>query len=463
MVAKARSTKKKGSQTPSKPSNEPRRERHSGGLYTKTGYYIEEATGESKAYTYYQAAREVPVKDLRPDRKGTVRRKRITGSGRTKSEALARLEENWLAYYKGEPTPRTVRSSKPNLTLADLFEKWDKANRIGRVSPTMTVKYQGYFKNHILPALGDRKIGSITQNNLLRFLGSLEQKKNPKTGEQMLGSAARRNIFMALSGFFKWAVAQDYLLTSPMKGIPVEGKQKPTINIEEASVNARKLLERLGENRDADYCRWLLQFLGLRRAERLGLSWSCIEGINTDTPVMVIRQQLARDPYNGSWSIKKKTKSGAVRRILIPEPFLGALREHKSLQDEQKKSADWKPDPQFADLVFLQPNGNHYTLNRDNLQWARLLKDYELPYWRGHLNRFITASWLAAQNPAVPTATVQSVLGHETEAMTFYYSQTTVAQQRAPMAKYGEEVFQALSVRSKSSGSGTPASWRRRK
>lgn len=443
--SKTPAKRKSGSKAPSKAAGEPRRVRHSGGLYTKTGYYTDEQTGEKRPYTYYQAAREVPIKDLPIDRKGVIKRKRITGNGRTQSEALARLEQNWLAFYKGEPTPRTVRAGKPNLTMAELFEKWDKANKLGRVSPTMTVQYRGYFKNHILPEMGSRKVGSITQNNLLRFLGStLEEKRNPKTGKQLLGSAARRNIYMALSGFFKWAVEQDYLATSPMKGIPVTKKQKPTINIEEASVNARKLLEKLGQNRDADYCRWLLSYLGLRKAERLGLSWSNIEGLFTNTPVMIIRQQLARNPYDGTWSIKSKTKTGSIRRILIPEPFLSALREHKELQDKQKKSPEFKPKPEFKDLVFLQPNGEHFTLNRDNLQWHRLLKEFELPYWRGHLNRFITASWLAAQNPPVPTATVQSVLGHETEAMLFYYSQTTVQQQREPMTKYGEEVFQAL-------------------
>jgi integrase len=189
-----------------------------------------------------------------------------------------------------------------------------------------------------------------------------------------------------------------------------------------------------------------LQFLGLRRAERLGLSWKNITGLDTAKAAMTIRNQLARTEkredeakrQNGeSWFIKDYTKTSGVRTIVIPEPFLSALREQKKKQDVYKKSENWKPKKKFADLVFLQQDGSIYTLNRDNEEWKALLSSHGLPHWRGHLNRHITATWLAELVPAVPMGTVQTILGHATEAMTYYYARTTQTQQSEPLRQYG--------------------------
>ena len=99
-----------------------------------------------------------------------------------------------------------------------------------------------------------------------------------------------------------------------------------------------------------------------------------------------------------------------------------------------------KPKPEFANCVFLQADGEIYTLNRDNNDWARLLKSHGLPHWTGHKNRFITAVWLAAQKPVVPVQTIQSVLGHKSTALALYYQKTSIEQQMAPMKLYGEKL-----------------------
>jgi integrase len=319
----------------------------------------------------------------------------------------------------------------------------------------MARKYQGYFTNHILPELGAKKLSLLTRRNLLfHFNEFLPKKRNLKTGEVLLQGAARRNIFMALSGCLSYGVIEDYIPRNILKSISPPKKKPPEDDIETFSAHARDLIHILREEDGVDYCRWLFQFLGLRRAERLGLSWKNISGLDTENAVMTIRQQLARtEKKEGeakredgkAWYVKGYTKTESVRRIVIPEPFLSALREQKKRQDRYKKLKKiWNPKEAFADLVFLQEDGSIYTLNRDNEEWKKLLSSHGFPEWRGHLNRHITATWLAEQSPAVPMGTVRSILGHASVAMTYYYAKTTQAQQSEPLRRYGSALMKKV-------------------
>lgn len=440
VMAKKKATKKK--------ATEGRRPRNTGGLVRKTGQWINATTGEPETYEYFQATREVPVEKL----PAGVNRKRISGNGRTEREALTRLDANWLAFISGKPTPRTKRQVASNITLQELFNKWDFENKRGRVSLQMRSKYESYFRNHILPDFGTRLVESITEGELLdHFNEDLLKKVNPKTGKPLLSTAATRNIYMAMSGCFDYGVRHGFLTYNRVKGVPAPKKPEPDIKADTASENARRLLEVLSANKDGDYCRFLFQYLGLRRSERIGLSWDDIDGLDSPNGKlsMTVRRQLARHPDKGvGFYIKHQTKTSRQRFVVIPEPFASALREHKAQQDVMKRSPQWKPKREFANLVFLQPDGSIYTQNRDNRDWAKLLKENGFPYWRGHLNRFITAIWLASQKPPVPIGTVMAILGHQSEAMNFYYARTSRDQQQEPMAQYGANILEVMKGKS---------------
>ncbi len=423
-----------------------RRSRHSGGLIEQTGKWKNATTGEFENYKYWQATREVPVEKLPPG----VKRKRISGNGKTKHEALARLDANWLAYIEGKPTPRTKRQLASDMTLQELFTKWDFENQRGRVSPQMRSKYESYFRNHLLPTFGNRRVESISEGELLdHFNDDLLRKINPKSGKPLLSTAATRNIYMALSGCFDYGVRHGFLTYNRVKAVPAPKKPEPDIKADSASENARRLLTILSASDNQDYCRFLFNFLGMRRSERLGLSWSDIDGLESEESelAMTIRNQLARYPDKSKgYYIKHQTKTSKQRFVVIPEPFASALRAHKARQDELKKLPAWNPKPEFANLIFLQPDGSIYTQNRDNRDWTKLLKENGFPYWRGHLNRFITAIWVAGQKPPVPVGVVRSVLG-QSEAMNFYYARTSREQQQEPMNDYGANILKAINAR----------------
>ena len=96
--------------------------------------------------------------------------------------------------------------------------------------------------------------------------------------------------------------------------------------------------------------------------------------------------------------------------------------------------------PEYADLVFVRPNGNVITLNDDNNDWHSLLVSLGITPWRAHLTRHITAILLAEMEPAVPMSTVMAILGHSSEAMSVYYAHVNEGRVRAPMEAFGKVI-----------------------
>ena len=138
-----------------------RRTTGEGGLTKKTGYYLD-ADGQRLSYEYWHASREVSAADLG----NGMLRKRVTGSGRTKAVAHRRLAENWDIFHSGEANRSKTRLTG-KVTVRTLFDEWDNNNKAGAVSPTMAWKYAGYFRLHILPHIGDRRLDSLREEDLL--------------------------------------------------------------------------------------------------------------------------------------------------------------------------------------------------------------------------------------------------------------------------------------------------------
>jgi integrase len=412
----------------------PKRTSGDGGLSKKTGYYIE-SDGQRVEYTYWQASREVPV-ELLP--KG-LNRKRVTGSGKSKSEALARLAENWEAFEKGEAKRGKSRLSG-KATVRTLFDEWDKVNKSGKVSTTMAWKYQRYFENHVLPHIGDRRLDSLTEADLNALFYLTLPTKQDDDGNPLLGGPARRNIYNALSGCLKYGVRQGYLALNPLEAVKAPDKEKPKDDIDAVLAEGSKVLQAVQEGDNPDEARWLLAFLGLRRGERLGLSWANVRGLNGDDPKLVIDQQLAWDKGPGL-HIKPATKNKKSRTIPLSEPWVSALKRHKERWEVMTNEEGFEfRKPEYGDLLFVRPNGNVITLNDDNDDWNALLTGLGITPWRAHLTRHITAILLAEMEPAVPISTVMAILGHSSEAMSVYYAHVDQGRVRGPMEAYGQVI-----------------------
>lgn len=420
----------------------PRRDKGTGGLYQKTVTELNKKTGETQERTYWQATQELTADD------GT--RKRVTGSGATRQLAQRKLQANIAKHFRQSVSeePRPARKVKGTLTLGEWLEEWHASLFGDSVSETVRRKYKRNYELHILPYLSEVPLVDLNDDQLRKlFWETLVNKtkvvRGQDTGKPLLGSSARRNIHKTLNAALKVAVKKGLIPRNPLALVKAPPMERPEENVAQMAHKAQSLLVRMKNDEHPEYARFLLMFLGLRRSERLGLSWSNIKDLNGKDPKMLINQQLARHENGGGYYIKQRTKMGNARTIPIPEPFLSALREHKKKMAGWKQSPNWKPSPEFSDLVFLNEDGSLITQNRDNQDWHAVLNHYRFNYWRAHLNRHITATLLADQQPPVSIGVVQSLLGNG-EAMAYYYARITNKAMKVPLATYGETAFSSL-------------------
>lgn len=436
-----------------------RRERNSGGLFLKSGKWLDKTSGDEVFYTYWQATKDIPLEDL-PD---GVERKRITGNGATRSEAQRRLDANVRKFYSVPKTDKTVRRRGRRVaskSVSDWFKEWHEGLYADDVSLTVRTRYAQYFQSHIKPHIGNIALTDLTGEDVKKlFHQTLVEKKKLRNGvetdEPLLGPASRLNILKTLNNCMNGAVSHGLISINPVNQVRRPKTQKPEGSREVSSNGAR--MKRLfgGELDRKEYpyfAQFLFQFLGLRQSERLALTWDNVRdlhgtlfGAADGSPHIIINQQIDRHIDGGGWYLKQGTKSGEPREIPLFEPFLTVLREHKERMDQYKKSPSWNPPKMFERSVFLHPDGSPITPRQDTREWHRLLSEYDIPYFRGHQTRHITATWLA-DDPSISLSVVRTIIGHSSEAMAKYYARITALQVEQGMMGYGDRVFPALSL-----------------
>ena len=437
-----------------------------GGLYKRAVY---ERDGQGKVlldrrgnkvvkYDYWQATFEIPNDDL-PD---GVARRRLTGNAASKSGALAALRENIDAFYErkrnGELAYRIPRKrGVKRRTVDDLFTDWLEHKSDENISATVLRKYRRLYEQHIKPTTGALFLDKISSRDLNHLLNStLATKKKtdsigkPLPGKTLLGSAARLNVWKVLRMCFRWGEVSDYFAgrANPMLLVKAPKVVKRVIDIDARVADADRVIAHLEKKNPELLCLMGFQLLGLRQMERLGLRLEDVRGIDTENPKLIVCGQLARfetseveDNKDGRrWYWKDRTKTGVAREIPLTEPFLGWIRDHLKRREENANRPgykDWGNDP-MGSLLFLTDRGSVISKSTDNEIWRRVCDAAGVNPFPQHINRFITAAKLAALKPAVPGNVVRAILGHESEAIGYYYQKITAENSQEALKRYGK-------------------------
>jgi len=437
-----------------------------GGLY-KRAVYEKGADGKTLTdrrgnpvvkYDYWQATFEIPAEDL-PD--GASRR-RLTGNAASKSAALAALRENIDAFYErkrnGELAYRTPRKrGAKRRTVDDLFTDWLAHKTDEDISATVLRKYRRLYEQHIQPTIGSMFLDKISSRDLNQLLNSTlatkkktDAKGKPIPGTVLLGSAARLNAWKVVRMCFRWGELSDYFTgrANPMMLVKAPKVVKRTIDIDARLADADRVMSHLEATQSDLLCLMGFQLLGLRQMERLGLRLEDVWGLDTEHPKLMVRGQLARFETgevekNGDgrrWYWKDRTKTGVEREIPLTEPFLGYLRDHLKRREENTKRADYKKwgDDPIGELLFLTDRGAVISKTTDNEIWRKVCEAAGVKPFPQHINRFITAARLAALKPAVPGNVVRAILGHESEAIGYYYQKITAENSQEALERYGK-------------------------
>lgn len=407
-----------------------RRLKGTGGLWQRTTTRLNPKTGEQETLQVWQAAKEV----AHPS--DSTKRKWVTGTGPTPTEANKKLSKNLERHYQKLSIPQPVNEAVRHggQTLQTYLEEWIRELDPNRVSSQLQRKYGQYMRNHVTPHLGSIPIKDLTYQHLKNLFDVTLPGKTKPTGEQLLGTNARLNIYKVLNNALKVAVKKGTIDRNPLELVTPPRYRQPEENIPQLMHLAQWLFEKLQEQDLEAYDHFLLGVMGLRRGERLGLSFSDLT-LTGQTPKMVIRQQLSWITGEGL-VVKPTTKTGKSRTVFLTDPWLSSLKRMKDRRRSQKKLDTFNPAPEFEDLVFLKDNGKPWSLNEDNDYWHSIQDQLSMKdKIRGHALRHVAATSMADNGVEVEVA--MEILGHESTAMSFYYRRTTAKKQSHQVTTYG--------------------------
>lgn len=400
---------------------------------------------------------------------------RISGTGTTQAEALARRQKNLVKYFQTQNTMPAAyeghRLSEANLTVARLLHKWLKQLNREVINDTVFRGYQHRVELHLAPPpFGDIPIKSLTPAQVKKHFqetlrNKVKTKGQGKGTEPLLGISARRNIWVVFNMAMKWALVEGFIDKSPgvaeakpvLSRTEITRKQLQQMEYDKLRWQPRLILGELAGR--PDEAQWLFQLvLACRQSEKLGLQWENFNNLTSKKkdvqPTVVIKQQLARnqvfhgcgirDAETGKFSCgftqanrcpKKEGESGyyiypspktygGVRELPIPKVLAQVLREHKKRQDIWKESPIWNPPEGLQDLVFTTPTGQPIRHQQDTKDWRKLCKELKLGDLRGHAARHFAATTLVSFG--YPIEYVSQIIGHASEEITrTIYTQAT--------------------------------------
>lgn len=374
---------------------------------------------------------------------------RVSGEGVSPSEAFQRRAKN----ISKRLNPKTIEKS---VVLEDFLRGWIKELNPDDISDSVRKAYANHLELHIIPTFGKLGIKELTRIMCRdHFAVTLKNKVYDENHpDKRLSSYALKSIHSTFKRSMTWAQNEGIITTNPMANIPAPRIKRKKIVINEAA--PKMLLKEL--DGDPDRLRWLIAFFGIRQSEALGLTWDMIDGMKN---LLRIEQQLLRkETFHGcghrtgkdfpcgsqsasacpkmigerGWEIREGAKTEAGNRKIPLTPMLAQLfSKQKTRQDKLRESTNWKPLPGLENLIFTNEKGQPRKHQEDTRAWHALLKKHNIPYQRGHISRHTTATILASMSPEIPIGIVKEILGHNSTAMTEYYTHRSTELTRDPM------------------------------
>ncbi|GIG57754.1 site-specific integrase [Longispora fulva] len=342
--------------------------------------------------------------DGKPDRRHV--------SAKTETEVITKVRD----LEKARDAGNVKRPGKP-WTLEKWLAHWLDNIAAPNVRQNTIAGYRVAVRVHLIPGLGKHRLDKLTAEHIEKLYRKMQDNGSaPATAHQV-----HRTLRTALNQ----AVRRGYLPRNPV--LLATAPQLDDEEIEPYSIEeAQRLLAKAAEDRNGT--RWAFALaLGLRQGEALGLQW---DDVDLDKGEIRIRRSRLRPTYGhgcGDTCGKKagycpqrhqtnadtdKTKSRAGRRrVGLPAELVRLLREHKTTQDEERRTACqlWEE----GGWVFATPTGRPINPRYDYDEWKRLLVAAELRDGRLHDARHTAATVLLLLN--VQQRVVLDTMGWSTD------------------------------------------------
>ncbi len=338
--------------------------------------------------------------------------------GAPKTEARARLR-NMIRDAEDGFTPVTA-----DTTVRQAVEDWLDFG-LGRQGPATVEKYRLLAGKHILPALGSRKLRSLTTREVELWLSKLAPQLSTET---------LHRVHACLNRSVRRAMARDLVRRNV-----VEVAEVPTGLAGRASKSLTPqqvddVLTLTASHRLYAYI-VLSVLTGGRTEELRALRWEHVQLESRDAPPHVEVWRSVRDGGD--------TKTRRSRRTLaLPERCVDVLRRHRAIQAAERLAAgeDW----QETGLVFATMRGtemNAANVRRDFRRALSLVPGLNPLEWTPRELRHSFVSVLS--DAGVPLEEISRLVGHSGTTVT----ELVYRHQLKPVIQTGATVMDRLFTR----------------
>ena len=364
---------------------------------------------------------------------GTGRQKQRSFSGKTQKEVREKMQAALAALNNHEYLEPT------KLTVEEWLKVWEQEYLVG-VKPFTKLNYTQHIRNHIIPALGNRKIQQLSGPDIQRFYNQLLReggkicchdkdgnilKKDGKPVYESAPLSAKtvKNIHGVLHKALEKAVKLGYIRTNPADSCELGRVEKKEIRPLD-SEDITRLMEAV-QNHPFRALFLTTLFTGMRRGEVCGLRWDCVD---LEHGTITINKQLQNIPGQpGSYRLVS-TKNGKGRTLKVSHFVVDLLCQQKAEQEKMRRLVGelWHNEG----YVFCNAVGQHLSPSTVYHNFKRIASDIGMPDARLHDLRHSYA--VASLRAGDDIKTVQSNLGHHTASFTLdVYGHVTAQMQQA--------------------------------
>ena len=350
---------------------------------------------------------------------GTGKQIQRSFSGKTQREVRQKMQAAQVALNNHE----YLEPAK--MTVGEWLTIWEQEYLIG-VKPLTKLSYTQHIRNHILPALGSRKLQDLSgpdiqrfYNHLLREGGKirchdkdgniLKKDGKPVYEPAPLSAKTVKNIHGVLHKALEKAVKLGYIRTNPADSCELGRVEKKEIRpLDDRDIS--RFMEAV-QNHPFRALFLTTLFTGLRRGEVCGLRWDCVD---LDNRTITIKNQLQNIPGQPGAYRLVSTKNGKGRTLKVSHFVVDLLCQQKAEQEKMKRLVGelWHDEG----YVFCNAVGEHLSPSTVYHNFKRVASDIGMPAARLHDLRHSYA--VVSLQAGDDIKTVQSNLGHHTAAFT---------------------------------------------
>ena len=288
--------------------------------------------------------------------------------------------------------------------LVEMYlETLGRRNRGRKLKPSHVAEVKRRFTSEVIPVIGARPFSSIGRDAILRLLERIEERAPRVAG----------HVFYDLRVFYKWALQQGHVGSSPMDGLEPPAKPEPRERVLKPAEIKRIWITCSSALTAYNTIMRLLLLTGQRRGEVTGASW------------------FEFDLEAGLWTIpKQRTKNGREHRLPLSQATLQILAVWRATQTPG------------ADKLFPSKGPERESFSGFSRCKRRLDNQAGVSGWTVHDLRRTAATSMAEM--AIAPHVIERILNHASGTMTpiarVYNRATYEAEMREALERWAHKL-----------------------